>query len=149
MLSGLFHWLLAQPLFLYVAGALGVAGIVSAFFLRAPLSMIVRLAGYAALAAAVFLAGYQEAEQRAAQRRQMEALQIENEALSRDLTHQKTVAGEAKAERDAMRERLADREKKVMDYEQRIARESAKASGACALNDADIRALRGLRSNPR
>ena len=149
MLSGLFHWLLSQSLFLYGTGALGVAGIVAAFFLRAPLSLIVRAAGYAAIASAIFLAGYQAAAERAEQQRQIEALRGENARLALDLNAQKSVADTAKTDRDVMRDRLADREKKVMDYEQRIARESAKAARACALDDADIRALRGLRSNPR
>jgi hypothetical protein len=147
MINAVIHWILQGELSLWIATGLAGAGLALGRFVKGPRAWLFGLGGHIALGAALFLAGYQMADDRAAHQAQVATLKNENARLTRDLGNQKIIAEKADEERKLVLQQIEDRNAKVADYEAKLA-EKPQAQ-ACNLTAADLRALRSLRAKPR
>jgi hypothetical protein len=151
MIESILLWLMTSLPVLVLTGAVAAFGIGGwALGLFTGLTAIAaRLGGIAALCAMTFILGFRVADDRAAHQAQVATLKADNARLTRDLGAQKTIAEIASQEREGVLQQLEDRNRKVADYEARLANEKPHVAQACNLTAADIRALRGLRAKQR
>ena len=147
MIAALQHGLLGSEFALYAAIALSGAGLAIGLFGAGPYAWLIGWAGRLALAAAIFLAGYQMADDRAAHEAAMAALRGENERLARDLGVQRLIADMADAELTALAEARTELQQRIVEYESELATRPPQA--ACALSPADLARLRGLHDNAK
>lgn len=158
MIDTLIHWVLSWSLLLYGALALGVAGIVAGWLLKAPASWLLKGAGVVLLIGAVFLAGYQTAEERSELERKLAQEQgktrdavFERDTARKQLGNIALTAKAATEERDHLRSIQSTLNKKVGEYETeflRLEQEANKKGGkSCAsgvITDRDIELRRRL-----
>lgn len=154
MIEAIIHWLLTSWLSIVIATVLAAFGLGATFFRLVPFeyAAIVKWIGRAAFVAAIWLSGYQAADDRARHEAQLQTLRNENARLSRDLVNQKAIAAFASGERDRLKDELGEREKKVADYESELARAEAKRPPTCpadVIDARDLRWRRGLQNNQR
>jgi hypothetical protein len=157
MLGLVYHWILSSSVALYGSLLLGGGGIAASLLRQAlPGVAVLKWAGAFFVAASIYLAGYQSADDRAqheralaAEREKTQTTALERDAALRDLGAQKVAAKEARAQRDALAQTRSELQQKVADYEE-IERTVPKPKADCncgsdLITDRDIQWRRGLR----
>lgn len=162
-MSFLYHWVLSWSVMLYGAIGLGGAGLMASWLLPKlhPLKLIAKLAGATFIAIALYLAGYQSADDRAqherdlaVEREKTRLTALQRDSALRDLGAQRIAAEAARAERDALAQNRSELQQKVADYEEaerrNADREAAGQKAPCNcdgafISDRDVRWRRSLR----
>lgn len=156
-MSILQHWVLSWSVALYVAFAIAGGGLIASWLLPqlSPYRLLAKGVGFLFLVIAIYLAGYQSADDYADQARKLAAEQektrmatFERDSAHRDLALQKLATENARAERDQLAQSRTDLQQKVADYEAAERSSPAPAPNCVCdgslINDRDVRWRRGL-----